>query len=211
MTVAYDIQVNEDQIAEARAFFEFVGGNIDDAMRIAINRGVRGARTLASRAIRDQVRLGASYVNERLVETKATRQRLYGALRAERRGLLLSRFSTDPLIAGDKVSWIKPPEIPPGGIRVKVKPDGSPKIVGPNEDGRKPFYIVLNKGRNVGIAHSGYNRQMRPVVNVLYGPSISQVFQTVRKDITPDVSQRLQDELLDAMRYLLAKEYPPAD
>jgi len=212
MTVAYAVQVDPAQIAEATAFFEFVGGNTDDAMRIAINRGVRGSRVLASRTIRDQVRLGADYVNTRLITTKASRKNLRAAIKAERRGLLLSRFSTDPLVSGDKVSWIKPPLVPPRGIRVKIKPDGSSAVVAGSENTRpnKPFYIILNKGRNIGIAArlSGYGSRSRKV-EVFYGPSLSQVFDTVRKDITPEASKILQEELLDAMRYLLVKQYPP--
>lgn len=202
--ISYNVQVDEVAVADAAALFTFVGGNSEDALRIAINKTAPKIKTLASKAIRTQVRLSASYVGERLLITKATRKKLTGAIGTPSRGILLSRFSTDPLIAGDKVGWIKPPLIPPGGIRVKVKPDGAPKVV-QGDTGRKPFYMVLNNGANVGIMR----RSADGKVQALYGPSLSQVFNTVRDDVLPAAGAELQAQLLDAMRYLLVKKYPP--
>ena len=206
--IQYEVTADTEQIKEAVSLFEFVGGNTTDAIRIAINKTAPKVKTQASRAIREQVRLSASYVGERLVVTKASRAHLSGAVKTPSRGLLLSRFSTDPLIAGDKVGWFKPPLIPKGGIKVKVKPDGSAKLVqGDSEPaGNKPFYMVINGGNNLAIAArlSGSKK-----VKVFSGPSLSQVFNTVRDDILPAASAEYQAQLLDAMRYLLVKQYPP--
>lgn len=202
--ISHNVTVDQAAIADAVSLFEFVGGNSAYALRIAINKTAPKIRTLASKAIRTQVRLSASYVGERLEVTEATRQRLTGAIETPWRGLLLSRFSTDPLIAGEKVGWIKPPLVPKGGIRVKVKPDASPKVV-QGKAGRKPFYMVLNNGANVGIMRrTGDGRK----VEALYGPSLSQVFNTVRGDVLPEAGAELQAQLLDAMRYLLVKQHP---
>jgi hypothetical protein len=206
MSINYQIDVDKEAVADAVSLFEFVGGNTSDALRVAINKTAPKVKTLASRAIRDQVRLSASYVGERLVVTKATRSRLSGAIKTPSRGLLLSRFSTDPLIAGDKASWIRPPVIPTNGIRIKIKPDGSTKGA-PGVGSNKPFYIVLNGGQNVGIAaRTGAGRKG---IKVFSGPSLSQVFDTVRGDVLPAASSEYQAQLLDAMRYLLVKKYPP--
>lgn len=206
MTINYQINVDQDAVADAVSLFEFVGGNTSDALRVAINKTAPKIKTLASRAIRDQVRLSASYVGERLTVRKATRSRLSGAIGTPSRGLLLSRFSTDSLIAGEKVGWIKPPLIPAGGIRLKVKPVGATSGA-PGIGGNKPFYIVLNGGQNVGIAaRTGTARQG---IKVFSGPSLSQVFNTVRGDVLPTASAEYQAQLLDAMRYLLVKKYPP--
>lgn len=214
MSTAYSVEFDTAQVAEAQALFEFVGGNTDEALRVAINRAAPRVRTLASSRIRTQVRLSASYVANRLTVTKATRKVLSGRIGTPSRGLLLSRFSTDALIAGDKVGWIKPPEPPPLGIRVKIKPDQPPKVVHGDSDTapNKPFYVVLNKGQNVGIAarYAGQGRGGRKF-KVFSGPSLSQVFDTVRDDVLPEASDVFQAELLDAMRYLLAKQYPPAE
>ena len=205
MTTAYTIEVDKDAIQEAVSLFEFVGGNTADALRIAINKAAPKIRTAASRAIRDQVRLSASYVGERLTITKATRARLSGAIKTPTRGLLLSRFSTDAAVSGDKVSWIRPPLAPKSGIRVKIKPAGGTKAA-PGLNGNKPFYMRINGGQNIAIAaRIGKARK----VKVFSGPSLSQVFTGVRDDIMPQASQEFQAQLIDAMRYVLVKKYPP--
>lgn len=208
MTTAYSVTVDPAQLAEATSLFKFVGGNTDEALRVAINQTTPRTRTASSRLIREQVRLKAGYVSERLTIIKATRKALSGRISAQKRGLLLTRFSTDPLIAGDKVGWIRPPSVPPQGIRVKVKPTGSPQVVegGPDTAGNKPFYMVLNKGQNIGIAARLTGTRK---VKVFHGPSLSQVFDDVRRDVTPQAQQIFRDELIDAMRYILAKKYPP--
>lgn len=202
--ISYNVQVDEVAVKDAASVFEFVGGNSADALRIAINKTTPKIRTLASKQIRTQVRLSAAYVGERLLITKATRNKLTGAIQTPSRGLLLSRFSTDPLIAGDKVGWIRPPLVPPGGIRVKIKPDGATKGA-PGIGKNRPFYMVLNKGANVGIMA----RDAGGKTQALYGPSLSQVFNTVRDKVLPEAGAELQAQLLDAMRYLLVKKYPP--
>lgn len=209
MTTQYAVQVDQQAVAEAQALFEFVGGNTDEALRVAINATLPKTRTASSRAIRQQVRLSASYVRDRLATRKATRKALTGKLGTPSRGLLLSRFSTNAQIAGDKVSWIKPPLVPPRGIRVKVKPEGAPKEVKGDGDTlpNKPFFLVINGGQNVGIA--ARLRGQRSKIKIFAGPSLSQVFDDVRDDITPDAAATLQAELLDAMRYILARKYPP--
>ena len=208
MTTAYNVNVDQSQIAEAKALFEFVGGNTDEALRVAINKTTPKVRTASSRAIRDQVRLQAAYVNERLSSIKATRKSLNGRIRAASRGLLLSRFSTDPIVAGDKVGWWKPPAMPAQGIRVKVKPDGAAKVVtGDSETrGNTPFYMIINGGNNVAIAARVRGGRK---IKVFSGPSLSQVFNTVRDDVSPAAAEVFTGELLDAMRYLLVKKYPP--
>lgn len=208
MTIAYDVQINREQLANALELFEFIGGNADDALRVAINKTAPKVRTRSSERIRSQVRLSASYVNGRLEVTKATRKSLAAAIRTPSRGLLLSRFSTDPLVAGEKVGWIRPPEVPARGIRVKVKPDASPKPVTGDRDtaGNKPFYMVLNGGQNVGIVArlAGQRRK----VKVFHGPSLSQVFDKVRADVLPEAQRELQVQMVDAIRYLTLKLQP---
>ena len=206
MSLHYEITADTASIAEAVALFEFVGGNTSDALRIAINKTSPKIKTAASKAIRSKVRLSASYVGERLMVRKATRARLSGAIGTPSRGLLLSRFSTDPLIAGDKVGWSRPPLVPAGGIKVKIKPDSAAKNA-PGINGNKPFYIVLNGGQNVGIAaRLGAGRKG---LKLFSGPSLSQVFDDVRSDVLPAASAEYQAQLIDAMRYILVKKHPP--
>lgn len=203
--IGYSVSANKDQIADAISLFEFVGGNTTDAVRIAINKSAPKVRTKASSAIRTQVRLTASYVKDKLTITRATRLNLSGAIQTPSRGLLLSKFSTDTQVASDKISWLIPPEVPSRGIKVKVKPVGTPKPLG-----KDYFYMVLPNSRALAITR----RRETPgpkggMIDVLYGPSISQVFNTVRDDVLPEASDIYQAQLLDAMRYILQKKHPP--
>lgn len=202
--ISYRASPDKDQLADAMSLFEFVGGNADEAIRVAINRTAPKVRTRASQAIRSQVRLAAAYVNERLTIRRATRQNLSGAIQTPSRGILLPRYSTDSLISGDRVSWIKPPPTPPRGIRVRVKPGGPIKPMG-----RSFFYMVLPKSRALAIVRRrDAPGPMGGKIDVKYGPSLSQVFNTARDDVLPEASEIYQAELLDAMRYLLQKQHP---
>lgn len=202
MSVEFNVKVDREQIADAISLFEFVGGNSKDALRVAINQAGPKVRTAAGRAIREQVNLKAAYVNDRLTFKRATRANLSGAITTPSRGLLLSRFSTEPNVANESISWIKPPPAPYGGHYVRVKPGAQVKIG--RGGGSKPFYIVLKGSRALGIAR----RTSSGGIDVLHGPSLSQVFDTVRDDVLPVAGQALQEELLDAMRFLLTKQYP---
>lgn len=207
MTTLYRVDVDQTQVADAIALFEFVGGNTTDALRIAINKTSPKIRTLASRKIREQVRLPAAYVKGKLTIRKATKKDLSGSINTPKRGLLLTKFSTDPTIASDGVRWIRPPVVPPAGIRVKVKPDGAIKTVSDGAAGDKPFYIVLKTSKALGIARR--NSRARKDLEILHGPSLSQVFNDVRGDVTPAAQTELTAQVVDAMRYILVKKYPP--
>lgn len=202
--VSYNVELDRSQIAEAISLFEFVGGNSADALRVAINKAGPKVKTLAGRKIREQVSLKAAYVNDRLTFKRATRKDLSGAIGTPSRGLLLSRFSSEPNVANDSIAWIKPPPNPYGGHYVKIKPGEPAKKIGGGGDS-KPFYIVLKGSRALGIAR----RTSSGAIDVLHGPSLSQVFDDVRGDVLPDAGAELQAQLLDAMRYLLVKQYPP--
>jgi hypothetical protein len=209
--IQYEVTADTAQVADAVSLFEFVGGNTSDALRIAINKTTPKAKTLASVAIRGQVRLSAAYVRERLVITKATRGRLSAAITTPARGTLMTRYSTDPTVAlgVDRLNWISPPPIPKSGIRIKIKTNGSTKGA-PSFDGNKPFYMVLKNSHALGIvARLDTPGKKGGRFKVFNSPSLSQVFNTVRGDVLPAASAEYQAQLLDAMRYLLVKQYPP--
>jgi len=205
--VQYDVQVNQAQVRDAVALFEFVGGNSQDALRVAINKSGPKIKTLSSRAIRDQIRLKASYVNGRISFKRATRTKMSGAIKVPSRGILLPRFSTDSRINGAKVSWLIPPKPPARGIRVKVKPSGSSTVMS-----RNWFYMVLPNSRALGIVRRRPKGETGPKGGkywVAHGPSVSQVFGNETRDrLMPKASEELTSQLLDAMRFLLQKKYP---
>ena len=78
--VAYDVQIDREAIQEALSLFEFLGGNSADALRVAINKTGPKVRTAASKAIRGEVRLTASYVGDKLNFKRATRADLSARL-----------------------------------------------------------------------------------------------------------------------------------
>lgn len=201
------VDIDQEQLADAISTFKFVGGNTDEALRIAINKAAPIIRTLSSSKIREQVRLQASYVREKLTIRRASRTNLSASINTPSRGLLLTKFSTDSTIASDGVRWLRPPVVPSGGIRVKVKPNGPIKTVSPGAAGDKPFYIVLKDSRALGIARR--NSRYRNDIEVLHGPSLSQIFTDVREDVTPEASAELTRQMADAMRYILVKKFPP--
>jgi hypothetical protein len=210
MSISYDIAVDREAIQEAITLFEFVGGNSSDALRIAINKTIPKTVTNASSRIREQVRLTATYVKDKLEVKKASRWDLNGAIRTPTRGLLLSKFSTNTQISGDKVGWYKPPPNPPQGIKVKVKPGGPTKeVVGEAGLYGTPFYMVLTGGALGIAARRKVSGAKGGLIEVFYGPSLSQVFNTVRDDVLSTAASEYQAQLLDAMRYLLVKQYPP--
>lgn len=210
MTAEYNVHINQQQLAEAVALFEFIGGNSKDAVRVAINKTGPKARTLSSKAIRGQVRLKAGYVNQRLKFVRATKARLTGKIAAPRRGVLMSRYSTDTQISGDKVSWVSRPPVPPRGIKVKIKPDQPPKLVSGGSDIEgKPWYLVLKNSGRVAIA--GLRKSPGPsggMIKVFHSPSLSQVFEDVKDDVQPEVGAEYTRQMADAMRYLLNKQKP---
>lgn len=204
MTVGYSVEADQAQLAEAISLFEFVGGNSADALRIAINKTGPKIRTASSRKIREQVRLTASYVGGKIAFVRATRGNLNGSIRTESRGLRLAKFSTDAQISSDGVSWLKPPAIPSTGLKVKVKPAGAAQAVDGKAGMSKPFLIVGKSSHALLIVQRDENDKLK----ALYGPSISQVFNTVRGDVLPAAGDEFTRQMVDAMRYLLRKQLP---
>lgn len=220
----YSVEIDREAIAEAVSLFEFVGGNTSAAMSVAINRTARLARSStkrlpgggASQRIRKQVNLPRPYVSGKDGKLKlrtANRNDLKASISAPSRGVLMTRFSTDSLIAASAdEDWLgRAPDEPPRGIRVKVKPSGSATVFTgtkgknlPSMEG-KPFFIVGEKSRKLLIARRLAGSRK---VHVFHGPSLSQVFNRVKDKMMPVVNERLQFEMLDAMRSILAKKYP---
>lgn len=210
MTAEYNVEVDRDAIKEAISLFEFVGGNSADALRIAANKAAAKTRTLASRTIREQLRLKAGYVGEQLALRRATRANLSAVISSRKFGILMSRYHVNATIAEEGKEWDSAPRAPISGIRVKVKPSGASIVFkGDDETTGLPFYMVLKNSNRLGIAA----RRKTPTalgskIKVFHGPSVSQAFNSVRDDIRGTATGEFEFQLLDAMRYLLVKQYP---
>lgn len=162
------------------------------AAKLSVNAAIRKARTLGSAEIRKQVNLTKPYVDERLVVSKfASDHNMEARLSARFRPTQLVRFSATQSTRKGKRK----------GVRVKVKRSGSSRVI------RQAFFVRLRSGRsedgNIGVAvrsteglnlKSGKRFGGKGGYHVLYGPSVYQVFDTVRDDIEPEVSGFLNTE-----------------
>jgi len=181
-----EAQVDRTSLQEVRALLAKFSDGARRAHARSLNKTVTKSRTESSKEVRKQVRLNAAYVKSLLTITKASERRLQAKISTPTRGLLMSRFSTDTSISGDKVGWLKPPSVPPRGIRVKVKPTGGAKVFGGDEIVGKPFYMVLpgTTGRVAIVGRRAKIGSQGGQIKVFYGPSLSQVFTDVKDDIS---------------------------
>jgi hypothetical protein len=166
----------------------------------AVNKMAQRARAEGSRQIRSQVAFTAGYLNQNERFTfKAARSLDDEAVVAARvRPTSLARFVTSGKPGNSKT-----------GVRVKVSPDRAIRS-------RKMFLIRLRAGDeltetkfNLGLAirlkegETISNKikmvQMSKGLYLLYGPSISQVFQTVAEDMAPEVAADVEAEFLRLM------------
>ncbi|MCD1631351.1 phage tail protein [Marinobacter shengliensis] len=181
-----EAQVDRTSLQEVRALLAKFSDGARRAHARSLNKTVTKSRTESSKEVRKQVRLNAAYVKSLLTITEASERRLQAKISTPTRGLLMSRFSTDTSISGDKVGWLKPPSVPPRGIRVKVKPTGGAKVFGGDEIVGKPFYMVLpgTTGRVAIVGRRATIGSQGGQIKVFYGPSLSQVFTDVKDDIS---------------------------
>jgi len=198
----YTVEIDQSQVDAAKAVFEFVGGNSDKALQVAINKSGPKILTKSVKRIREDINLKAKYVRGRLEFVRANKNNLSGRISTNSRGILLSRFSTVPEIRDPDRRWAKPPALPARGIRVKVKPKSGTKVMT-----RSAFYMVLKDSLALGIVTRDRSK-VNGQYDVKHGPSVSQVFNDTRAKVLPEAKEILTSELLEAMRFLLVKKYP---
>jgi hypothetical protein len=179
--------------------FDEADKRIVAAARMAINRTAQRARTAASREMRQQVNFPASYLtgeSARLnITRQATNENLEAVITGRQRATSLARFSRDRDAASARRR---------GGVSVQVKPGEARFMKG-------AFLVKLRAGAtktdtqfNLGLAirlkpgerirNKTQMQQLDHNVYLLYGPSVDQVFRTVREDIAPDAESFLETE-----------------
>ena len=186
------VEVDRSSVNGVKLLLAGLTTGVPKALARSLNKTVGKANTQSSAEIRKQVNLKAAYIKSKMQIFKASRSKLSAKISTESQGVLLSRFSTNSLIAGDKVSWLKPPPVPPRGIRVKVNPDGGTKLFGgSSEITGKPFYMVLPKlgGRVAIVGRRSTAGPRGGKIKVFYGPSLSQVFTDVKEDLADPLGQ----------------------
>lgn len=173
-------------------------GRIDKATQLAINRGITRARAAAAREMRSQVKFPAAYLtgeNARLrITQRASAGNLEATLTGRQRPTSLARFSKEQTKEAARKA---------GGVHVQIHP-GAAKFV------KNAFIVRLRRGAdelgNVGVAirvkpgETLRNKKSTAVklsnnVFLLYGPSVDQVFRTVREDIAPDLQDFVENEI----------------
>ncbi len=168
---------------------------------MAVNKAVDRARANAARRIRQQVAFPATYLtgeDARLyVKKRAKKDDLEGVVTGRFRATSLARFTKDTSQAQVRKR---------GGLTVEVKPGEARFLKG-------AFLVRLRAGAaktdtkfNLGVAirlKSGQRpRNSRAAVELarnvwlLYGPSVNQVFQTVRADVAPETRDFLINEFM---------------
>ncbi|MCE0760672.1 phage tail protein [Marinobacter sp. G11] len=186
-----EVQVDRTSLQEVKALLARFSNGAARARMRATNKTAKKARTESSKEIRKQVRLSAAYVKSLLAISDASIRNPQAKVSTPTRGLLLSRFSTDTMVSGDKVGWLKPPAIPSRGLRVKVKPTGGAKVFsGDDEIEGKPFYMVLpgTEGRVAIVGRRARTGTQGGKIKVFYGPSLSQVFTDVKETVGEDMA-----------------------
>lgn len=209
MTTQFAVKVDEEAISEAVALYKFIGGNTSLAIQRAINKALPITKTAAAKEITSQARLTAAYVKGKLTVVKANKFKLEGRIKADSRGLLWSKYSTDTKVSNDKTSWLLPPPVPVRGIKVKVKPAGPIKQLS-----KDYFYMVLPSSRALAIV----KRRDTPgaeggTIEVEHGPSVSQIFNDVKNKWRPSFDSKASDlytdKLINSMKYIVNQQYPP--
>lgn len=190
-------QIDRTSMNSLRVFLAGISKDAPKAMTRALNATVSKGRTESSKAIRAKVNLQASYIKKRMNVKKANYRNLQASISTPSRGVLLSRFATNRQVSGDKVSWMKPPEVPKRGIRVKVSPGSGTKVVtGGDRIVGKPFYMVLPNTNRVAIVGRRAKRGKKGGnIEVLYAPSVSQVFTDVIGEIQGPMNDYLAEQL----------------
>lgn len=198
------MKIQSSGLKSARSTMKGMGGVLAKAQMRAVNKAASTARTEGSKAIRDDVRLSAKYVNQNLViKDKATRQKHKAIVSGRVRPTRLARYGAKQLTRKAKTSAAGDPVrgIPAGrkqaGVSVAVSKSGRRKKM------RNAFLVPLRSAGNMGVfirTGSGKNN-----IKHLYGPSVSQVFTDVRETIEPTALFEMSREFRRQIRLELTR------
>lgn len=102
------VEVDRSSVNSVKLLLAGLTTGVPKAMARSLNKTVGKANTQSSAEIRKQVNLKAAYIKSKMQIFKASRSKLSAKISTESEGVLLSRFSTNAQISGDKISWLKP-------------------------------------------------------------------------------------------------------
>jgi hypothetical protein len=186
-------------LAGLASYFRDFSGLSEQAARLAINSTARFASSLASKRVRMQVAFARSYIGAAgdpsakiRIKQYASSGDLTAVVAARDRPTSLARFALGTPTFGKRPKNSRAPT-------VRVKTAGGSMLV------KRGFFIKLRRGAmvnqdqfNIGLAirlKKGETLQATQAASplgggayLLYGPSVAQVFDTVRDDIAPEVA-----------------------
>jgi hypothetical protein len=164
------VSIEQIQLSDTRLMIKGVAGSAPKILTRALNKTILKGRTLSSKKIREQVNLKAAYVKSKISLKKASYSRLRASISAESRGLILTNY----VIGADKN----------GNFKVKIKKKGGTKLI------TNAFLTTINAGSRkidaIAVRDPATNK-----FKVLYGPSVSQVFNTVRDQVDAELVEYL--------------------
>lgn len=194
------LTIDKRDLKRARKAITATTKALDLALMRSVNRVADSQRTAASKAIRDQVKLPAAYVNKNLkVTQRATRNRLEAVISGRKQQTRLARYGAKALPRRSGR---------PGGVSVHVKTKGGRKKM------RKGFLIPLKNSGDYGVftrvrpegkRKRGGSRDWSTVQHH-YGPSVDQVFRGVREEARPQIRKALRTEFRRQLDYARQKE-----
>lgn len=176
-----DSSLNDAAYDDIAAMLGAIPGNVKRGLVSTINDASKQALDDAAVAISSQINMTQAYVRSKLsISQRATASDPTAIISARLRGTGLRRFD-----AQQEQKKGKTKDLVNAGVSVQVKPGGSRKMI------PHAFFITLNNG-NLHIATRNRGDNSKNGYRVRYGPSVSQAWQTVRDEVSPN-----SDELLD--------------
>ncbi|MEH6500148.1 phage tail protein [Halopseudomonas aestusnigri] len=157
-----------------------VPGKLQRAIRLALNTVGRRVRTISWREVRDEINLKPSYIRNEVNFIPATADELRVIIYARKKGVTLSQFPHKQLYRrGKDGRRVK------AGIRVRVSSSDTELIQG-------AFIAPIGPAGGLIVERI---RKPRLPVEVLHGPSPSQVLNTKLDDIGEQAEALLADEI----------------
>ncbi len=197
-------KINATEIKAASKRVRGTVSAIKKAEYRTVNAVASKNRTAGSKAIRNEIKLPAEYVNKRLyVSKKATLNNAEAIITGRKRPTRLATYGAKQLLKaaggakGDSLRSIGSGK-KQAGVSVRVRrSEGRKKY-------RKAFLLPLESGNGMGmfIRFGSGKKDIRH----MYGPSVDMVWRDVKEDLRPKIRRDLSTEFSRQLAYLLGKE-----
>ena len=176
-----DNSLNDDAYTDIAEMLGALPRDVKRGLVSTINGASKQALDDAATAISSQVNMSEAYIRSKLsISQRATTSDPTSVISARLRGTGLRRFD-----ANQETKKGKTKEVVNAGVSVQVKPSGTRKLM------PHAFFINLNNG-NLHIATRNRGDNSKNGYRVRYGPSVSQAWQTVRDEVSPNSDELLQ-------------------